>query len=323
MAKPVMPTVRPLTNNPLRPSGPIRRTCGVIKLPVTWVPPPCDDEIMIASVRSQEAPPPPALNPIPAEGGGESTQNQPKPDPSPPAPPPPPPSAIVIVPALWENRLRGVKPYDYETGTEIIRENIQNGNPNSDSAPARVPGSEITDKSTLNALLSKQITQQLPKQDGKNLLPSVSAGNIVPSLLAHGKNLPILATVVPSLKTIKENGSLVGVSQQKNLAGNNNIVLTLPTMASASAFKTTKPSAVPPNATATQRQNPRARVGQGKTGSVRVGGPGQGKPGGTTAGGAAGGTTNSGLYVSETELRRQEEKVQLIRKQLMAAQSTV
>lgn len=217
-----------------------------------------------------------------------------------------------------------MKPYDYETGTEIkiVRENIQNGNPNSDSAPARVPGSEISDKSTLNALLNKQITQQLPKQDGKNLLPSVSAGNIVPSLLAHGKNLPILATVVPSLKTIKENGSLVGVSQQKNLAGNNNIVLTLPTMASASAFKTTKPGAVPPNATAPQRQNPRGthvRVGQGKSGSVRIGGgPAQGKPGG-----AAGSTTNPGLYVSETELRRQEEKVQLIRKQLMAAQSTV
>lgn len=217
-----------------------------------------------------------------------------------------------------------MKPYDYETGAEIkiVRENIQNGNPNSDSTPSRVPGSEIADKSTLNALLSKQITQQLPKQEGKNLLPSVSAGNIVPSLLAHGKNLPILATV----GTIKENGSLVGVSQQKNLAGNNNIVLTLPTMASASAFKTTKPGAVPPNATAPQRQNPRGthiRIGQGKAGAgaVRIG---QGKPGGTAAGGtAAGGTSNSGLYVSETELRRQEEKVQLLRKQLMAAQSTV
>lgn len=29
---------RPLSLHPLRPSGPIRRTCGVIKLPVVWTP---------------------------------------------------------------------------------------------------------------------------------------------------------------------------------------------------------------------------------------------------------------------------------------------
>jgi hypothetical protein len=30
---------RPLSVHPLRPSGPIRRTCGVIKLPIVWTPP--------------------------------------------------------------------------------------------------------------------------------------------------------------------------------------------------------------------------------------------------------------------------------------------
>ena len=34
---------RPFTNHPLRSSGPIRRTCGVIKLPVVWIPPKKDE----------------------------------------------------------------------------------------------------------------------------------------------------------------------------------------------------------------------------------------------------------------------------------------
>ena len=41
--------VRPLSINPLGPSGPIRRTCGVIKLPVTWIPEPKREQVVVCT----------------------------------------------------------------------------------------------------------------------------------------------------------------------------------------------------------------------------------------------------------------------------------
>ena len=112
-----VPLVRPLTNNPLRPSGPIRRTCGVIKLPVIWVAPPTDDELK-NNVMS-------APLPIPAHPIG-----QPKPPEAPKPKSPQQTTALVapvgsgaaelIVPHLWENRLDGVNPCSHETGLEIV-----------------------------------------------------------------------------------------------------------------------------------------------------------------------------------------------------------
>ena len=84
--KPI-PVVKPLSVNPLRPSGPIRRTCGVIKLPVTWVAPPNDDQgrtnLTVSSPGDQKS------------------------------------QIHLIVQSLWEKRLFGVKPYDHMTGDEI------------------------------------------------------------------------------------------------------------------------------------------------------------------------------------------------------------
>ena len=83
-----MPVVKPLSVNPLRASGPIRRTCGVIKLPVTWVAPP-DDEVNFNVLTHSE----------------QKSQIH------------------VIVQSLWEKRLFGVKPYDHMTGDEIAEGN--------------------------------------------------------------------------------------------------------------------------------------------------------------------------------------------------------
>jgi hypothetical protein len=88
--KPI-PVVKPLSVNPLRASGPIRRTCGVIKLPVTWVAPPDDDQ---GTTNFNTLTP--------------SEQKS---------------QIHVIVQSLWEKRLFGVKPYDHMTGDEIAEEN--------------------------------------------------------------------------------------------------------------------------------------------------------------------------------------------------------
>lgn len=90
--KPI-PVVKPLSVNPLRASGPIRRTCGVIKLPVTWVAPPDDDQGGMN------------LNPLtPTEQKSQ---------------------IHVIVQSLWEKRLFGVKPYDHMTGDEIAEKKVE------------------------------------------------------------------------------------------------------------------------------------------------------------------------------------------------------
>ena len=337
------PPVRPLTINPLRPSGPIRRTCGVIKLPVTWVPALCDDKLKLlvkqelpmeidetpqpaaapsnpSSVPAPTAPvaAPSATAPPAVVNGAQNQQNPteqppqsqlPQPQPQQTLPPAPPkPKAVVMVPALWENRLRGVMAYDFETGDEIKinpeKLATQNGLSHSSSNGEPKEGQVTLDKAALTALLNKQLIQQVTKIEDKKIVPgSMSAGNIVPSLLAHGRNVPkqqgVLAPLIPSLKTIKENGSLIATPQQSNLAGGGNIVLTLPTMASASAY--TKSSGVGGIGSLTQPKNIRSAIGH--------------KP--------AASSVSQGLYVSDSEVRRQEERVQMIRKQLMAAQSTV
>lgn len=83
---PSMP--RPLSTNPLRPSGPIRRTCGVIKLPVTLLSAPHDGALRDSILNSN--------------GEKMSPLN-------------------VVVQSLWERRLQGVKPRDHATGKELSR----------------------------------------------------------------------------------------------------------------------------------------------------------------------------------------------------------
>ena len=52
-----IPLIKPLSNNPLGASGPIRRTCGVIKLPVTWIPTPKQENVVVAAVKATEPEP--------------------------------------------------------------------------------------------------------------------------------------------------------------------------------------------------------------------------------------------------------------------------
>lgn len=211
--------------------------------------------------------------------------------------------------------------YDYETGIEIqIRpETLQNGlnhsttHPNNGDVTSSIKGSNPelkqvlmgVDKAVMGPLLSKHPMQSAPTLDGKghHQPPILAAGNIIPSLLVHGGKGGVVSgqpPVVPSLKTLKENGSLSYLAQQPNKLQNNNIVLTFPSM--ASAFKATKQGGILTN-TATVSQRP----------SVADGGP----PMHASTG------SSQGMFVSESELRIQEEKVKLLRQQLKAAQSTV
>jgi hypothetical protein len=191
--------------------------------------------------------------------------------------------------------------YDFETGDEIKITAPEKPNGLSHNGETK-EGQVALDKTALASLLNKQLIQQVTKIEDKKLVPnSVSAGNIVPSLLAHGRNAPrqqgVLTSMVPSLKTIKENGSLV--APQNSMAGGN-IVLTLPTMASANTYA--KPSGM---STVTQ---PKSMKTAGSGRAVMTSKPG----------------TSQGVYVSESEVRRQEERVQMLRKQLLlAAQNTV
>ena len=240
--------------------------------------------------------------------------------------------------------------YDYETGTEIRvnHEKIQNGLNHTtaggvgaggtgaggnigEATPAKgaVPELKLSsmDKPMLNALLSKQLGGGKPITaglDSKKHLPTststAAVGGVVPSLLAaHRKGVigqkgigvsggSISAPgIVPSLKNIQENGSLSGGKSKGNITSN--IVLTFPSMASASTFKAKQgnmvATAVVSAATASQRQNVK--------GSSLV----------VTAANGPPTSVSSGRFVSESDLRLQEEKVKLLRKQLMAAQSTV
>ena len=128
----IPPPVRPLTINPLRPSGPIRRTCGVIKLPVMLLSPPSGDVALRDSILGQQ--------------GVVDQKSH---------------SLNVVVQSLWEKRLQTVNPRDHLTGEEITRQELQQQTvisrpdpaPIDPSAPPQQPSPPIP------SLLS---SQQLP-----------------------------------------------------------------------------------------------------------------------------------------------------------------
>lgn len=193
-----IPPVRPLTNNPLRPSGPIRRTCGVIKLPVIWVAPPTDDDLKndvmstplslpahpIGQVKPLEAPKPPQQVTTLVAPVGSS-------------------SAELVVPAMWENRLVGVKPCDHETGMEIVVtvNKPQNGLSvcgagavPADGVNGELSSSVIQNSPTLQSLIRQQQQQQQQQQKKTNLMTTLSQaqaslqGNTTQSLLQSLKS---------------------------------------------------------------------------------------------------------------------------------------
>lgn len=188
--KPI-PVVKPLTVNPLRASGPIRRTCGVIKLPVTWVAPPDDDQ-------------------------GRTNLNA--------FPPGEPKSQIhLIVQSLWEKRLFGVKPYDHVTGDEILGDSSNDkveikpitpiSKPNSPRTSSPIP---CQSHSPTSMKSTPCVTSSAVRQQQSSATPS-----LLPSLLqVHQALSPAKARdqqnsdVTPSISVIQQTGQPIIVPQQ-------------------------------------------------------------------------------------------------------------
>lgn len=185
MLRSAAPLVRPLSNNPLRPSGPVRRTCGVIKLPVVYVRDPSpseeDGQECIANVPESSA----------KEGGVPETSKL-----NPIASPVPiTTSSGVVVPTLWENRLLGVKACDYETGNDIVLPaKSQNGTNSSSSEStvkllttsagtnqSRVSG-KLPFSSPVGVLSASLLAQQL-QASLKQAVGFGGGSSVIPSLL--------------------------------------------------------------------------------------------------------------------------------------------
>ncbi len=244
-----VPLVRPLTNNPLRPSGPIRRTCGVIKLPVTWVAPPNDDELKSNLIAGN-----------PADPRGQSTIN-------------------LVVQSLWEKRLFGVKPYDHMTQSEIRPQNgIIDASDLIRTAPLTPPMRKPQSPRSVGAIQPSSLLTG--PQAGKSPPPSVAS----PPLLRQHLTLPATNSAVPRLSTSGQTQiSLPGHAHpsppngQSHMPSSNElVVLTLQQQARPQGQELSNgPSCAPPAAA-----------------SAAI----------------------------ETEVRLQEERVRLLRQQLLAAE---
>ena len=262
LSKP-MPLIRPLTTNPLRPSGPIRRTCGVIKLPVTWVAPPSNEQLRNNLVAGN-----------PADPKQQSPIN-------------------VIVQSLWEKRLFGVKAYDHMTGSEISPK-PQNGMVDSELiktaalTPIRKAQSPPCVPTPQPAVTSPPLkTPQAMLTLKQQLSGSHTATPPVPSLL------PSSARPAPRLPSGHGQPATSRPAVQGHLASKDLIYLSL----------------IQP-----QNQQP---VGQQQS-EPQVRPTNQGVPlqnGPSAASGLP-------LRVTDSELKIQEERVRLLRQQLMAAESS-
>ena len=253
-----MPVVRPLTNNPLRPSGPIRRTCGVIKLPVTWVAPPSDDELK----------------------SNLTTANDPKQQ-----------SPInVVVQSLWEKRLFGVRPYDHMTGSEITAK-IQNGIVDTSDliktaqlTPIRKPQSPRTTSPTHSLLMSPSVRSPPPLMSPTLIKQQQQHNAYHPLSSLDGSAHTPLQPISTSQNTPRQHpgastpGSVQVNGQPGHLAGKDLLYLTL------------------------QQKH------QGQQQQQVPNGPSQ--------------PPQVPLLVTDSELRIQEERVRLLRQQLMAAEGT-
>ena len=299
-----VPLVRPLSINPLRPSGPIRRTCGVIKLPVTWVyiPTPSDEEneTSLKQTSAKETPP--------------SEENKP----SPITPLPVTTSASgVVVPALWESRLLGVKPCDHETGDDINPPvNVQNG-----TTAALTPNltHKLTESNTAQNLSPTPLIPGIPNSTQKQVStikspPSLSVSGVTASILAQqlqqslkqAVGMSSSTTVIPSLLqhsgrmspssgTLKNGQSKNQDTSASHLTGSDIVLLSL--------GKTVKPSL------GRQNLSPPVSV---TSASVVTNGP--------STLGSKKVLENLSRLVTDNDLRLQEEKVRHLRQQLLAAE---
>lgn len=251
-----MPLVRPLTNNPLRPSGPIRRTCGVIKLPVTWVAPPNDDELKSNLITSN-----------PADPRGQSTIN-------------------LVVQSLWEKRLFGVKPYDHMTQSEICPQN------------GVIDASELIRTAPLTPPMRKP---QSPRGVGATQLPNLLSG-------PQSKSPPPSVTTPPLLRQHLASPAIVQSStHHPQLTTGGQVDSAGSSQHQPHSDQTHLPSSVSADdlLVLTLQQQAQAR------GIPMTNGPGSVQQG-------------DGLpsIAMQAEVRLQEERVRLLRQQLLAAEGT-
>ena len=195
--------VRPLSVNPLRASGPVRRTCGVIKLPVMMLSPPSGDMALRDSILGQQ-------------GVSEQKQH----------------TMNVVVQSLWERRLKGVNPHDHTSGKDLSRESIIQQvsaapAPRPDSAPilsnvlssqspvlpSLLPSQHYLPGSTISSHIS-QSSQQLPNRfhiNSSNTTPLSGTTPMASSspltgtklLQTHMKNYNSVGSVTPSSSRMK------------------------------------------------------------------------------------------------------------------------
>ena len=129
----VPPAVRPLTMNPLRPSGPIRRTCGVIKLPVMLLSPPAGDATLRDSILGQQ-------------GVNDQKSH----------------SLNVVVQSFWERRLKSINPQDHLSGKEVTRKELQQQAAVSRPDPPSTDPSATPLQQSATLIPSLLSSQQLP-----------------------------------------------------------------------------------------------------------------------------------------------------------------
>lgn len=242
----VMPQpIRPLSANPLRPAGPVRRTCGVIKLPVMLLSPPAGDTGLRDSILGQQGVTDQKLHAL-----------------------------NVVVQSLWERRLKGVCPHDHISGKEVTRMDAQVSLPQTATFPTSRP--DHTSHSPL--LLSTTLQPQQP---------------VLPSLL--GTQQPLTGTTL---------------SQQKRnpspQPGQNKYVHSSSTPTPSSALTGTRLLQVHHQQ---QQQQLKSLVSTSTPSS--------------TSSSPLIHSSHLPITVTDTDVRLQEQRVQLLRQQLMAAQASL
>ncbi len=190
----VPPTIRPLTMNPLRPSGPVRRTCGVIKLPVMLLSPPVGDTTLRDNILG-------------TQGVNDQKTTH---------------SLNVVVQSFWEKRLKTVKPLDYLSGKELSRQELQQqqqqqARQDNDVISLTTPLQQTSAPPTASPIAppipSLLSSQQLPglriPHSSATLHTSINSHRI-PSSTINNNNTPLTGTKllqVHQLKTLNNSSS--------------------------------------------------------------------------------------------------------------------
>lgn len=193
------PAIRPLSMNPLRPSGPIRRTCGVIKLPVMLLSPPAGDTTLRDSVLGQQ-------------GLGDPKSH----------------SLNVVVQSYWEKRLKTLNPQDHVTGEEISRKGLQQQAQQQQvvlqqNRPDLVPATGDSSTTTPTPHSALPIPSLLSSQQLQPVAPSLQT--VSPLSTAHSSSLITSNRIVqPTLLTNSSpltGTKLLQVHQLKTVASSN------------------------------------------------------------------------------------------------------